>query len=303
VIKSKTLLFLENKVLTVEWYSSNKYLYLTTMIQNLKILLLVIWLPLQPAVAQDSSHFKNHFKKIKVKDSASQTIIQHTYYTIGYFEKYRIPLWTFYCENKETIKRCLLPRKGSFKADPLTSKDQATDADYAMPFEKGHLVPCEAMTFDAEAMKETFYYTNCVPQYEKVNSGRWKTLEKLVNNWILDNDELMVFTGNVVSEQSARRGPHGVVVPDYCFKIVLDYKEPEIKAIAFIVPNKDEKMSTLENYVSTIDQIETLTGFDFFADLPLTIQDKFESASEITQWDWKVGKYNQFFKTRKAEQK
>jgi len=199
------------------------------------------------------------------------------------------------------ILQCLLPRKGSFRKDPLTTLMQANKDDYAMPFEKGHLVPCEPMTFNEEAMKETFYYTNCAPQYEKVNSGRWKTLEKLVNNWTIDNLELMVFTGNVVSDSSARRGPHQIMIPDYCFKIILDNTEPGVKAIAFLVPNKDQKLADLKNYVTSIDSIEQLTGFDFFADIPEEEQATFESVSDVSLWDWKVGKHDGLFKELKQK--
>ncbi|HOZ87654.1 MAG TPA: DNA/RNA non-specific endonuclease, partial [Bacteroidia bacterium] len=170
--------------------------------------------------AQDSSvAHQTIFKKIKTDPvlEQAQTVIVHDYYTIGYFEKYRIPLWTYYKGTKEQMLQCLLPRKGSFRRDPLINLTQAGKEDYALPFEKGHLVPCEPMTFNEEAMRQTFYYTNCAPQYEKVNSGKWRSLEKLVNNWSIDALEIMVFTGNVVSEKSKRLGANGVTVPDYCF--------------------------------------------------------------------------------------
>ncbi len=252
--------------------------------------------------AQDSSvAHQTIFKKIKTDPvlEQAQTVIVHDYYTIGYFEKYRIPLWTYYKGTKEQMLQCLLPRKGSFRRDPLINLTQAGKEDYALPFEKGHLVPCEPMTFNEEAMRQTFYYTNCAPQYEKVNSGKWRSLEKLVNNWSIDALEIMVFTGNVVSEKSKRLGANGVTVPDYCFKIVLDHREPEIKAIAFLVPNKDQKLAALENYVKTIDEIEALTGFDFFADLATEEQEKFEGISDPALWDWKLGKYNYLFKPQK----
>lgn len=266
-----------------------------------KIIFLICFSFCQSIFAQDSIVASYHFQKIKVQDSVSQTIITHSYYTIGYFEKYRIPLWTYYSSTKETMLQCLLDRKGSFRADPLVNLIQANKDDYEMPFEKGHLVPCEPMTFSEKAMKETFYYTNCVPQYEKVNSGRWRTLEKLVNNWAIDLLEVMVFTGNVVDEKSQRRGPHNVTIPDYCFKIILAYRGANIQAIAFMVPNKDNKLIALENYIVSIDKIEEMTGFDFFADLPLADQEKFESSSDTKQWDWRVGKYDKLFKALKAQ--
>lgn len=257
------------------------------------------------ARAQHAGLEDQQFKKIEAGPALSheQTVIKHDYYTIGYFESYRIPLWTYYESTKEVILQCHLPRKGSFHADPAVSLVQADDNDYAMPFEKGHLVPCEPMTFSEESMRQTFYYTNCVPQYEKVNSGRWKSLEKLVNNWAIDNEEVMIFTGNVVTGRSGRRGPHDVTIPDYCFKIVLDHREPEIKAIAFLVPNQDKKMDALKTYVKSIDEIEALTGFDFFADLPPAEQEKFESVSDPAKWDWKVGKYDRLFKSAKNKAK
>lgn len=243
------------------------------------------------------------FKAVKAgaKLSGDQTIIQHTYYTIGYFEKYRIPLWTYNVQTKARMLKCLLDREGDFEADPETDLVQADKDDYASPFQRGHAVPCEPMTFSKEAMAETFYYTNCSPQYAKVNTGRWRTLEKLVNNWTIDHLELRVVTGNTVSKNSLVIGAHEVYIPDYCYKIVLDYKGPEIKALAFYIPNKNETLHPLENYLITIDRLEQLTGLDFFADLPKTKQAEFEASFDASKWDWKVGKYDALFKKLKKE--
>ncbi len=54
--------------------------------------------------------------------------------------------------------------------------------------------------------------------------------------------------------------------------------------IAFILENKGSKQP-LKTFVVTVDDVEKVTGLDFFSELPDVIEDKLESKSDINQWD------------------
>ena len=84
-------------------------------------------------------------------------------------------------------------RTGVFKKDNTqvspdyqlgTELYDAIKAKGARPndFEQGHLTSFQEVLWGADANErkkaaaDTFYYTNCVPQHERVNSGLWRSL-------------------------------------------------------------------------------------------------------------------------------
>ena len=64
-------------------------------------------------------------------------------------------------------------------------------------------------------------------------------------------------------------------MPRQFYKVLLDYSEPEIKAIAFLVPHGESKKPLYE-FVVPIDEIELATGIDFFPALPDDLENKLE---------------------------
>ncbi len=75
-------------------------------------------------------------------------------------------------------------------------------------------------------------------------------------------------------------------MPKYFYKILLDYTQPEIKAIAFLVPHK-ESNKPLYDFIVSIDDIEHKTGIDFFPELPDTIETKLESSTNYKNWSFR----------------
>lgn len=104
----------------------------------------------------------------------------------------------------------------------------------------------------------------------------WKRLESLVRSWAIENEEIYVVTGPVLSEGLPTIGPNKVSIPRYYYKIVLDYKEPEIKGIGFILANESSS-EHLQRFSVTIDSVEAFTGIDFFPGLPDDVEDRIES--------------------------
>ena len=79
-------------------------------------------------------------------------------------------------------------------------------------------------------------------------------------------------------------GLNGVDVPKRYFKVLLDYKEPEIKAIGFILPNESSSLP-LSMFSVPVDQVEQVTNLDFFYLLPDDTEERLESASNIQEWE------------------
>ena len=67
---------------------------------------------------------------------------------------------------------------------------------------------------------------------------------------------------------------------------MLDFESPEKKGIAFIIPN-ELSAKRLEDYMVTIDEVEKLTGLDFFDSMIDNIEEE-NIESKIRKESWKV---------------
>jgi endonuclease G len=223
--------------------------------------------------------------KTNLKDS----IISHTGYSLLYNEKHEQANWIAYELTKEkTYKQ--FERTNKFKVDPKISTKTANDKDYkGSGYDKGHLAPAADMGYSEITMAESFYYSNMSPQLPGFNRGIWKKLEELVRNWAVDNDKIYIVTGPVLATNLPTIGINNVSVPNYYYKVILDYTEPNIKAIGFILANKSSN-EPLQNFVLSVDTIENITGIDFFATLPDDQEELIEKTVCIKCWNWQDSK-------------
>ena len=116
-----------------------------------------------------------------------------------------------------------------------------------------------------------------------------RSLESLVRTWAADNEEIYVVTGPVLEDDLPTIGANAVAVPEYYYKVILDYKEPELKGIGFILRNESSK-TPLQNFAVTIDSVESFTGIDFFSALPDPLENALESSIELDKWTFKASR-------------
>ncbi len=211
-------------------------------------------------------------------------IVKHRGYTLKYNELHEQAEWVAY---KLTAQEVFanMERTDDFRKDPKVETGSATLADYKYSgFDRGHLVPAADMEWSNTAMSHSFYLSNMSPQRAGFNRGIWKKLESLVRTWAVDNREVYVVTAGILEPNLKTIGANKVSVPDYFYKVILDYERPERKAIGFILPNR--KSSNIKSYAVTIDKVEQRTGIDFFHSLPDNIEDKLEGKVDINKWSF-----------------
>ena len=76
-------------------------------------------------------------------------------------------------------------------------------------------------------------------------------------------------------------------MPKYFFAAILAVKDGQYKAIGLWFEHKANKDKSLANYVVSIDELEKLTGIDFFCNLPDKTENTVEAASKATMLsDW-----------------
>jgi endonuclease G len=77
-------------------------------------------------------------------------------------------------------------------------------------------------------------------------------------------------------------GENNIYVPEAFFKVVLCLNGSP-KALGFIVRNTDGNKKR-DLYYNSIDQVERITGYDFFPALPNDIENEVESHADIEDW-------------------
>ncbi len=225
--------------------------------------------------------------------STTGEIIHRTYYSISYSEEHEQAEWIAYELTRESLKIPNVERTGNFRPDPKVKKASASPRDYKRTgYDRGHLVPAGDMAFSTEAMSESFYMTNISPQIKNFNGGIWRELEENVRNWAMRFGKLYIVTGPILTRGIREKiGPNEVAVPDEFYKVILDFTEPEIKSIAFIIPNEISNLK-IGDFAVTIDEVEEITGINFFYELfDEETADKIESTFDLSLWNFDKKKH------------
>jgi endonuclease G len=219
---------------------------------------------------------KNSLERIEIPSSTNtDKIICHTGYCLSYDINYKLAKWVAY-ELTFAETQGTFARNDKFKPDPLLTKNSASLDDYKKSgYDRGHLAPAADMKWSAEAMKESFYLSNTSPQDKSFNRGIWKKLEEQVRDWAVENKAVYITTGPLLEQGLPTIGPNRIPIPKAFYKVILDYTQPEVKAIGFIIPNQGSTLP-LSRFAHSIDEIEKQTHIDFFSKLPDDIENNLE---------------------------
>lgn len=217
-------------------------------------------------------------------DDRPEQIIEHKGYTVSYNKEWRLPNWVAYELTRDEL-RGTATRTDKFVVDPFVNGVSATNADYRRSgFDRGHMAPAADMTWDAAAMSESFYFSNMCPQAAGLNRGAWKDLEENIRKWAKTDSAIAIVCGPLVGEKDTMIGHNKVKVPHAFFKVILSPYVTIPKGIGFIFKNGKEN-SPLAVYAVPIDSVETLTGMDFFSELPDDLENRLESQCNTSDWE------------------
>lgn len=169
-----------------------------------------------------------------------------------------------------------------------------TNRSYNDSYSRGHMIPNASRNGILTMQSQTFYVTNSVPQIQdNFNGGIWQKLEAALQG-IGESEEIYIVTGvafNKIGESktvkytTAKDDSKRVPVPNYFYKVVLKVNKSgttvtSAKAIGFWFEHKTYSDS-YANYAVSVDNIEQWTGFDFFVNLPDSIEN---TAEKNTSW-------------------
>ena len=193
-----------------------------------------------------------------------------------------------------------LVRVDTFRPDPAVLptwyRVQATDFSNS-GFDRGHMTP------NADRDKETsipinqatFLMSNMIAQSPDMNQGPWADLENFLRT-LLPANEIYIVAGPAGSGGTGSNGglsttiANGhVAVPSSTWKVVLVIPKGDndisrvtagTRTIAVNMPNiQGIRNNGWETYLTTVDAVEALTGYDFFANVPDAIENAIEAGT------------------------
>ncbi len=216
---------------------------------------------------------------------SSEEIIKRKNYTLNYNEDHEVANWVSYELDHKKLQNCT-KRNDNFRPDPLVSTGSAVDNDYkGSGFDRGHLLPAGDMKHNKEAMSDTFYFSNMTPQPANFNRGVWAKLENMMRSWGLKYGKIWIITGPLLRDNLAFIGSRNhVSVPEQYFKVILREQDNSYEGIGFLM-STSVPSNNLQDYATSIDAIEELTGFDFFEFLEDSTEEEVEGNPSLMNWD------------------
>lgn len=235
-------------------------------------------------------------RDLKAVGLPSDHYIEHSAMFLEYSEVHEQARWVAHIIHPDVVKGSVF-RTNDFREDPLVTTGTAVEADYFLKYlqadstyeydgfgyDRGHLAPSADFRWSQKALSESYFYSNMSPQVARFNREGWAELEGSIRGYVREHPEtqLYVVTGPVLEENLPviERSINKVAIPKQYFKVVLDLDSG--KSIGFIIPNKSIDQP-LDFYATTVDEVEQLTGLDFFPNIDKA--DQIENQLEILHW-------------------
>lgn len=228
----------------------------------------------------------------------AEEMIVHSAMALVYAEEHEQARWVAHIIRPEMLEGNV-GRTNDFRVDPKIATGSAVEEDYFLKtlqadgsyeydgfgFDRGHLAPSADFRWSPIALSESYLYSNMSPQRPDFNRGIWADLEGTIRGYMgrHPGHQLLVVTGPVLKDglPTSERSPNGVTIPEQYFKVVVDREANQ--GIGFLLPNSGSK-APLMSFVKTIDEVESLVGIDFFANLPDEQEGKVEASKSVDFW-------------------
>ena len=219
----------------------------------------------------------------KLTDRPEQ-ILKRVAYTASYNSDLRIPNWVAWQLTGAQTEGKNKREGVKFHEDIDVPEPRAVDFDYVRSgYDRGHLCPSADNRWDAKAQEQSFLLTNVCPQDHNLNVGDWHELENMCRKWAKCYGKIYVVAGPVLLKRKHKTiGKNKVTVPEAFFKVVL-CMEGKPKAIGFVYRNESGNHPK-SFYMNSIDDVERITGMDFFPGLPDDVEKTVEATCNLDDW-------------------
>lgn len=213
-----------------------------------------------------------------------EQILKRTGYVASYNKATLLPNWVAWHLTAERTEGSAKRSGVDFAEDTEVPEPRATDWDYYNSgYDRGHMCPAADNKWSKKAMEESFLFTNMCPQNGNLNRGDWNEMEMACRKWAKKYGDLYIVCGPILYKGKHKTiGKNKVVVPEAFFKVVLRTGD-DPQAIGFIYKNTSGNRPK-DSYVNTVDEVERITGIDFFPSLPDDVEKKVEAECDLGLW-------------------
>ena len=251
----------------------------------------------------DALFFGNPTDALADTTAASNYLMVKPQFTLSYNTQTLGPNWVAWHLGQENLGDA--DRSDDFRADPdLPAEWYAVKkADYQFNdygFDRGHVCPSADRTATKQDNSMTFLMTNMVPQSPDNNRVIWMHFENFERELVKAGNEVYIIAGPYGTGGTTPKGTFDNIpitlkngdvlymnVPAYTWKVLIAIPEgtddleridSTATVIAINVPNQTgmQKTGDWEQFLCSIDDIENMTGYDFFELLPDNVEDVLE---------------------------
>lgn len=222
-------------------------------------------------------------------------------YTVCYSAEHHCPVWV--AAPRHDCYEHGANRTNAYRQDPdIPSSIQYYSKDTGGGCNKGHMLGSAERLVTSAVNRQVFYYTNIAPQYSSNfnnGGGAWNNLESFVDAQVCKDTTYVVigtyfetFTdayGKSCSPATIEFGGRSDVTRPSMFyylilrsksgttgKSVYDLSASELKCAAFVLRHNMEKGHEPQSKdMMSVSDIEELTGFTFFANVPNAPKDTY----------------------------
>lgn len=215
-------------------------------------------------------------------DIPSQIVPYHGF-TLSYNPQMHVPNWVAWELTADETDGAV-SRENKFYCDETVSGcAEPYDYNYS-GYDRGHMCPAGDMKWDRGSMHDSFSMANICPQQKILNTGAWKRLEENCRKWARSQGSLIVICGPVLTDKITEYlGDTRVAVPKRFYKVLLNPNTSPMMGIGFIMDNGRVEGGMQQAAVS-IDEVERVTGLDFFSELPDEVENEVEKQCEFYKW-------------------
>lgn len=225
-------------------------------------------------------------------------------YTVCYSAEHHCPVWV--AAPRHRMYESGASRTNAYGKDPaIPSNIQYNSKSTGGGCNKGHMLGSAERLSSTATNKQVFYYTNIAPQYSdsfNTGGGGWNTLEDWVDTQVC-SDTLYVVIGTYFEKYTDRRGytdspktisfggRDDVTRPSMYYYILMRTKSgssgkplsecssSEIKCAAFVRSHATpKKVSVSEKDMMSVSDLEELTGFTYFPNVPQAPKDTYRAS-------------------------
>ena len=213
-------------------------------------------------------------------------LMEQSTYCISYNRDDRRPNWVSWHLDSSWLGTT--PRQDDFRPNPALPAAwyHVVATDYSgSGYDRGHMCPSGDRTKTVSDNSSTFLMTNMIPQAPDNNQITWAGLESYCRTLANQGNELYIISGG--SGTSGFIGAGMIALPTSTWKVIMVLPSgtndvsrvtTSTRLIAVTMPNQNGINSDWHVYRTSVDQVEAMTGYDFFSNVSPSIQSVIESS-------------------------